>query len=98
MATAAKLSAQPREERRKGAMRKLRSAGRVPAVIYGHGEETRALSVDAHELERLFSHIHRDNTVINLQIDGEKADVKALVREVQAHPYRGTILHVDFYQ
>jgi large subunit ribosomal protein L25 len=98
MATPANLSASPRSERGKGGSRKLRATGRVPAVIYGHGETTRAIAVDAHELERLFAHIRRDNTVINLRIDGEKSDVKALVREVQAHAYRGTILHVDFYQ
>ncbi len=98
MAISAKLSARPRDERGKGAARRLRAAGRVPAVIYGHGEETRALTVDARELERLFSSIHRDNTVINVSIDGEKADVKALVREVQAHPFRGHILHLDLYQ
>jgi len=97
MATA-NLSAQPREERGKGGSRKLRSAGRIPAVIYGHGEETRALTIDAHEIERLFSHIHRENTIINLKIEGEKADVRALVRELQEHPSRRNILHVDFYQ
>jgi large subunit ribosomal protein L25 len=98
MATPAKLSATPRAERGKGGSRKLRSAGRIPAVIYGHGEATRAITVDAHELERLFSQIRRDNTVINVRIEGEKAEVKALVREVQEHAYRGQILHVDFYQ
>jgi large subunit ribosomal protein L25 len=98
MAMAASLSAQPRAERGKGWARKLRAQGRVPAVVYGHGESTRTLTVDAHELERLFSQIRRENTVINLRIEGEKAEVKALVREVQSHAYRGTILHVDFYQ
>jgi large subunit ribosomal protein L25 len=98
MATNAALSAQPRAGRGKGASRKLRATGRIPAVVYGHGEATRELSVDARELERLFSQIHRDNTVINLKIEGETAEVKALVREVQSHPARGTILHLDFYQ
>lgn len=94
----ASLSAQPREERKKSGSRRLRAAGRIPAVIYGHGEATRSLTLDAHELERLFSHIHKENTIINLKIEGEKADVRALVREVQSHPFRGTVLHVDFYQ
>src|SRR5262245_33460344 len=61
MATA-NLNARTRDERKKGGSRKLRAAGRIPAVIYGHGEQTRALSVDAHEIERLFSSIHRENT------------------------------------
>ena len=98
MVSNATLSAKLREGRGKGLTRKLRASGRVPAIIYGHGEETRELSVDAKELERLFAHIHRENTIINLQIDGLKGDVKALVREVQSHPYRKEVLHVDFYQ
>src|SRR5688572_28859061 len=97
MATPAQLGAQPREKRGKGVSRKLRSSGRIPAVVYGHGETTRSLTVDARELERLFAHIQRASTVINLKIEGE-AEVKALVREVQSHPSRGNILHVDFYQ
>ena len=97
MATPASLGAQPRANRGKGVSRKLRSSGRIPAVVYGHGETTRSLTVDARELERLFSHIQRASTVINLKIEGE-SELKALVREVQSHPSRGTILHVDFYQ
>ena len=98
MVANASLSAQPRAERGKGGSRKLRASGRVPAVVYGHGEDTRALTVDAHELDRLFSQIHVENTIITLRIEGEKAEVRALVREVQAHPVKGDVLHVDFYQ
>jgi large subunit ribosomal protein L25 len=94
----ASLSAQLRAVTGKSGVRKLRVTGRVPAVVYGHGEETRSLTVDAHELERLFAQIHVENTIITLRIDGEKAEVRALVREVQAHPVRGDVLHVDFYQ
>ena len=97
MVANATLTAVPRAQRGKGVARKLRAAGRVPAVVYGHGEETRSLTVDAHELERLFAQIHKENTIINLRIEGG-AEIRALVREVQAHPFRGNILHVDFYQ
>lgn len=97
MVANASLTAVPRAQRGKGGARKLRAAGRVPAVVYGHGEETRSLTVDAHELERLFAQIHKENTIINLRIEGG-AEIRALVREVQAHPFRGNILHVDFYQ
>lgn len=93
------LSARPREERGKGAARKLRGEGRIPAVVYGHGEETRALSVDSRELENLFAHISVENTLITLEVEGEKkGGVQALVREVQNHPHRREVLHVDFYQ
>jgi large subunit ribosomal protein L25 len=96
MATTATLNAVLRHEHGKGAARRLRRAGRVPGVIYGHGEETRSLAVDARELARLFSHIRVENTIITLKIEGEP--VRALVREVQMHPYRPDVLHVDFLQ
>jgi large subunit ribosomal protein L25 len=98
MATNVKLAVQKREAAGKGAARKARAAGRVPAVIYGHGEQTQAVSVDAHELELLFSRVHYENTVLELEIEGERTPVKALVREVQSHAFRKEVLHVDFYQ
>ena len=98
MATEARLKATPREGTRKGANRKLRATGRVPGVVYGHNETTRSVSIDAHELEVLFSKISVENTVIKLQIEGEKGEVQTLVREVQSNPVKGTVLHVDFLQ
>jgi large subunit ribosomal protein L25 len=98
MATNASLTLTPRENTGKGNARKLRASGRVPAVIYGHGEETRLLSADAHELDLLFSRIRVENTIIDVTVTGEKKPVKALVREVQKHVVREEILHVDFYQ
>lgn len=98
MATRATLSAKPRDGKGKGDNRKLRTGGSVPAVVYGRGEATRAVAIDAHELELLFSKVHVENTVIDLKIEGERAPIKALVREVQTHPARGNVLHVDFYQ
>lgn len=98
MASNVTLTATPRDTRGKGDARKLRATGRVPAVIYGHGEETRLLSVDAHELDLLFSRIRVENTIIEVTIEGEKKPVKALVREVQKNIVRENVLHVDFYQ
>lgn len=93
---AATLTARPREERGKSAARKLRAAGEVPAVVYGHGEENRALRVSAHELERLLAHISAENTLIDLQVEGA-AKVPTLIREVQYHATKPGVLHVDFY-
>jgi large subunit ribosomal protein L25 len=98
MATKANLTAKPRAGQGKGDNRKLRMVGSVPAVVYGHGEQTRSVAIDAHELELLFQRIHVENTVIDLSIEGEKQPIKTLVREVQTHPARGNVLHVDFYQ
>jgi large subunit ribosomal protein L25 len=94
----AKLSAKGRDGQGKGDSRKLRQTGYIPAVIYGHGETTRSVAVDAHELELLFSRVHVENTVIDLDVEGEKKPIRALVREVQTNPARGHIVHVDFYQ
>jgi large subunit ribosomal protein L25 len=98
MATQAKLKAQPRQDTGKGANRKMRAAGRVPAVVYGHGDETRMVSVDAHELHLLFKRVHYENTLIEIDIEGEQAPVKTLVREVQSHAHKPLVLHVDFQQ
>lgn len=98
MATNATLTATPRDNAGKSHNRKLRFSGSVPAVVYGHGESTRSVAINAHELELLFSKVHVENTIINLKIEGEKQPIKTLVREVQTHPARGNVLHVDFYQ
>jgi large subunit ribosomal protein L25 len=98
MATQATLKAQPRQDTGKSAMRKMRSAGRIPAVVYGHGDDTRMVSVDTHELELLFKRVHYENTIVELDIEGEAAPVRTLVREVQSHAYKSLVLHVDFQQ
>jgi large subunit ribosomal protein L25 len=97
MSASATLSVAPRSERGKSAARTLRRNGRIPAVIYGHGDETRELSIDALELERLIAHISIENTLIDLQVEGGEP-VRALIRDVQWHPYKPQVLHVDFYQ
>ncbi|CAN5682887.1 50S ribosomal protein L25 [soil metagenome] len=94
---AATLNATPRATRGKNAARVLRSEGRVPAVIYGHGDETRALSVDSLDLERLLSSISVENTLVEVQLEGGDS-TRALIREVQWHPFKPIVLHVDFYQ
>lgn len=91
------LSASLRTEHGKGVARKLRAAGKVPANLYGHGDETRALSVDAHDLGKLLKGISVENTILALQIDGAPA-TDVLIREVQMDPVRPVILHVDFLQ
>jgi large subunit ribosomal protein L25 len=98
MAGQVTLKAQSRQDTGKNVTRKMRAAGRIPAVVYGHGEETRMVSVDAHEVDILFKRVHWENTIIDLDIDGEKAPVRTLVREVQAHAHRPFIFHVDFQQ
>ncbi|CAN5838832.1 50S ribosomal protein L25 [soil metagenome] len=91
------LTAEKRDRSGKSAARSLRRSGRVPAVVYGHGDETRSLSVNTHELQKLLSSISVENTIIALEIkDGEST--QALIREVQYHPTRSEVLHLDLYQ
>jgi large subunit ribosomal protein L25 len=78
----------------KGAARTLRSKGEIPAVIYGHGREPQALSLNARDLDKMLGHIQAESTVIEVSVGG--ATSKTLIREIQRHPIRRQILHVDF--
>ena len=90
----ASLQAERRDETGKGVARRLRRAGRIPAVVYGKGMEPVPLSLDEQEAVQLFESIPVENTVLQLSIGGAGA-MRALVREIQTHPYRPDILHVD---
>ncbi len=92
----ASLSAEARTETGKGVARKLRAAGRVPAVVYGHAREPQALSLPTRELEKLLGSIATGSTVVELTLGG--ATTKTLIREVQRHPFKKQILHVDFQE
>ena len=94
---AATLNATARTGSGKGGARKLRATGKVPAVVYGHGDKNVPLALDRHELELLLHAISVENTVISLVTDGG-AGKDVLIRDVQMHPYRPEVLHVDFIQ
>lgn len=95
MATAS-LSATRRTGTGKGVARTLRRDGKVPGVIYGHKREATPVAVDARDLEKLLERISADNTVIELAIEG--AGARALIREIQRHPFKRQILHIDFLE
>ena len=95
MATA-QLSATVRTVAGKGTARKLRAAGDVPAIIYGHGREPQSLAINAHILTRLLEKISYTTTVIELDVNGKMA--RTLIRELQRHPVKRNILHVDFQE
>lgn len=91
-----KLSAERREKTGKSVARKLRQDGKIPAVLYGREMDALHLAVDGHQAELLFYSIPVDNTIIELSVAGEKENFQTLVREIQTHPYRGDLVHVDF--
>lgn len=90
------LNAAMRSESGKGAARTLRSKGQVPAIIYGHKREPQALSINSRDLDKLLSTISAESTVIELNLDGTMS--RTLIREIQRHPFKREILHVDFQE
>ena len=89
-----KLKAEVRDGKGKGAARKIRAAGRVPAVVYGHGADPLHVTIDARELFHL---LHTDagmNVLVDLRVDHDT--FLAMPREVQRDYLRGQFLHVDF--
>jgi large subunit ribosomal protein L25 len=95
MATA-NLSAKKRTDSGKGAARKLRSAQQIPGIIYGHNREPQMLALDWRELERMLERVSPETTVIELDIDGTTS--RTLIREIQRHPFKRQVLHVDFLE
>src|SRR6476659_98574 len=95
MATA-QLSASPRNTVGKGAARTLRSTGQIPAVIYGHAREPQSLAIPTRDFEKLLERVSAESTVIELTLDGAVA--RTLIREIQRHPFKKQILHIDFQE
>ncbi len=96
MATA-NLAAKVRSTAGKGAARKLRAVGEVPAIVYGHSREPQSLAINTYTLERMLEKVSYKTTVIELEIAGV-ANARTLIREIQRHPYKRHILHVDFQE
>ena len=90
------LNAAVRDNAGKGAARTLRGQGQVPAIIYGHKRQPQALSINSRDLDKLLSTISAESTVIELNLEGTMA--RTLIREIQRHPFKREILHVDFQE
>ncbi|BDZ44702.1 50S ribosomal protein L25/general stress protein Ctc [Naasia aerilata] len=84
------IKAEVRESFGKGAARKLRAAGKIPAVLYGHGSEPQHVSLPGHEVSLI---LRRSNAVLELDIAGTTQ--LALVKDVQKDPVRQIIEHLD---
>ncbi len=96
MTTKTILKAAKRGGTGKGEARKLRSTGQVPAVLYGKGMDPVSLSVDAHDAMHLFQTISVENTLVDLKVEGVREPFVTLVREIQTHPYKPDLVHIDF--
>lgn len=93
-----KLKARARSETGKSAAKKIRAEGEVPAVMYGHGTEPSPLAVKNEELQDVIHGEAGLNVLLELQvIDGtEKDSHLVMIKELQKHPFKEKLLHVDF--
>jgi large subunit ribosomal protein L25 len=90
----ANLSAKGRDAHGRGASRRLRHLGEVPAIIYGSNEEAKAISLDHNTLFYALKQESFHTSILNLDVDGKNE--KVLLRDYQMHAFRPQVLHVDF--
>lgn len=76
--------------------RRLRAEGRIPGVLYGRGMSPISVTVERRDLRLALSGPAGSNTVLDLQVDG--ASYPAVVKEMQRHPVKRTVSHIDFFQ
>jgi large subunit ribosomal protein L25 len=94
MKTSFELVAEFRNDQGKGASRRLRSSGKVPAILYGGHRDARGLAVDHVKLLQLLDNERFYTTILSLKV-GELTQA-AILKDIQRHPYRNQVLHVDF--
>ena len=87
------LEAQEREPGNKNAARRVRAAGKVPAVVYGAGKETAVISVDPRQVLRILKSESGHNTIFDLALGNDR--VKAMIVDWQFEPIKGKLLHID---
>jgi large subunit ribosomal protein L25 len=87
------LEAQSREAGTKGQARRVRLQGKIPAVVYGAGKDSLAISVDPRVVSRILNSETGHNTIFDLAMSGEKT--KAMIVDWQYEPIKGKLLHID---
>jgi large subunit ribosomal protein L25 len=99
MAQQVKLKAQKRTLLGRNAVKKIKEKGLVPAVIYGSQAEPMTLQIDARELTTVLAHASSEHVLVELEIvDGSESTHRlALIQEVQHHPLKRALVHVDFH-
>ncbi len=88
------IKAETRTETGKGRVRKMRRNGSVPAVVYGHGDPSLMLTLNAHEFSRTLEQIKGHSPIVDLDVGGEST--KCVIKTLQRNPTDGSLLHVDF--
>jgi len=90
------MTVEKRADQGKGASRKLRRAGQVPAVVYGGDRPPMSISVDEHALRELLKGEGGEHTIFLLKLEGSKEERRAMIREIQKDPISGRFKHIDF--
>lgn len=89
------VAAQPREGKfNKNAARRVRAAGKIPAVVYGAGQDSIAIEVDPKQILRILHSESGHNTIFDLSVTGQPA-AKAMIVDWQYEPVKDTLLHID---
>ncbi len=88
------LDAEFREDQGKGASRRLRHLGKVPAILYGGKRDARALLVDHTKLAQLMDNERFYSTILALKVGSQQQ--AAVLKDVQRHPFKNRIMHIDF--
>jgi len=87
------LEAQPRQPGTKNQAKRVRRDGKIPAVVYGAGKDSRPITVDPRVVTRILNSETGHNTIFDLALDGEKT--KAMIVDWQYEPIKGRLLHID---
>jgi large subunit ribosomal protein L25 len=93
MAISFELNAEPRTDTGKGASRRLRGAGKVPAIMYGGGKDPEAITLSHNELQRNLENEAFYSHVLSVKVGG--TETRAILRDMQRHPSRPVVMHVD---
>lgn len=88
------IDAQQRSDAGRGASRRLRQAGKVPAIVYGADAAAVSLILEHKEVMKHLEHESFYSHILKLNIDGKKQDV--VLKDVQRHPFKARVLHMDF--
>ena len=88
------INAETRNDQGKGASRRLRRDEKVPAIVYGAGKDPINVTVSIHEITHLLENEEAFTSVLDLNIEKNKESV--IVKDLQRHPAKNTITHVDF--
>jgi len=94
MKTSFELDAEFRETQGKGASRRMRHDGKVPAILYGGHSDARRLSLNHQKLLIMLENERFYSTILNLKVGDQKQ--AAILKDVQRHPFKNAILHIDF--